>query len=77
MARRLDLDLKGLNCPLPVLQAAKALISLSPGDLLGLTATDPMAAIDIPNLMRETGDAIELSSSEGELLVFHIRKAAA
>ena len=76
MPRRLDLDHRGLNCPLPVLKAAKALIALSPGDLLGLTATDPMAAIDIPNLARETGDSIEASSSEGDLLVFRIRKTA-
>ena len=34
-------------------------------------------AIDIPNLMRETGDSIEQSSAEDGLLVFHIRKAAA
>ena len=37
---------------------------------------DPMAAIDLPNLARETGDAIEQRAGEGRTLVFHIRKAA-
>lgn len=73
----IPLNLRGLKCPLPALRVRKALKSAAPGDLFLVECTDPMAAIDIPNLMRETGDAIELSSSEGELLVFHIRKAAA
>jgi tRNA 2-thiouridine synthesizing protein A len=44
------------------------------GDLLTLECTDPLSAIDIPNLLRQTGDAlIEQSSAEG-LLTFRIRK---
>ncbi len=69
------LDLRGLKCPLPVLRLRKALREVAPGGLVVLECTDPMAGIDIPNLMRETGDAIEQSSSENGLLVFHIRKA--
>lgn len=71
------LDLRGLKCPLPVLRVRKALSRAGAGTLFVVQCTDPMAAIDIPNLMRETGDAIELSRSEGTLLVFHIRKTAA
>lgn len=71
------LDLRGLKCPLPVLRVRKALSRAQAGMLFVVKCTDPMAAIDIPNLMRETGDAIELSRSEGPLLVFHIRKTAA
>lgn len=74
MPRRLDLDLKGLNCPLPVLKAAKALIALSPGDLLGLTATDPMAAIDIPHFCRQKGHRLVASDRDGEVLHFLIEK---
>ena len=55
----------------------KALKGAAPGTLFLVECTDPMAAIDIPNLMRETGDAIEESRSDGDLLVFHIRKASA
>ena len=74
MVRRFDLDLKGLNCPLPVLKAAKALIALSPGDLLGLTATDPMAAIDIPHFCRQKGHRLVASDRDGEVLHFVIEK---
>jgi tRNA 2-thiouridine synthesizing protein A len=71
------LNLRGLKCPLPALRVRKALKGAAAGTLFVVECTDPMAAIDIPNLMRETGDAIEHHGQEGELLVFHIRKAAA
>ncbi len=71
------LNLRGLKCPLPALRVRKALKGAAPGTLFLVECTDPMAAIDIPNLMRETGDAIEESRSDGDLLVFHIRKASA
>jgi tRNA 2-thiouridine synthesizing protein A len=69
------LDLSGLKCPLPALKTRKALRSLGPGDRLVVTCTDPLAAIDIPNLLRETGDVLEEQSSAGATLVFHIRKS--
>ena len=37
--------------------------------------TDPLTAIDIPNLLRETGDTMVSSAREGDVLVFHIRKS--
>ncbi len=70
------LDLTGLKCPLPALRTAKALKGLVPGQRLIVTCTDPMAAIDIPNLIRETGDVPESSPQGAAMpLVFHIRKA--
>ena len=69
------IDLRGLKCPLPVLRARKALAALAPGDLLIAQCTDPLAAIDIPNLVNQTGDTLEVSTREGDLLVFRIRKA--
>ena len=71
----ISLNLRGLKCPLPALRVRKALKTAEAGALLLVECTDPMAAIDIPNLMRETGDAIEHHGREGDLLVFHIRKA--
>jgi tRNA 2-thiouridine synthesizing protein A len=71
----IHLDLKGLKCPLPALKTRKALKSLAAGTVLIVTCTDPLAAIDIPNLCRETGDALEEQAKEGEALVFRIRKA--
>ncbi|MCA0320117.1 MAG: sulfurtransferase TusA family protein [Proteobacteria bacterium] len=69
------LDLKGLKCPLPALKARKALTRLPAGALLIVDCTDPMAAIDIPNLVRETGDALEGQERTDGVLSFRIRKA--
>jgi len=68
------LNLRGLKCPLPALRARKALTGLKSGDLLIAECTDPLSAIDIPNLLRQTGDALESSARDGDLLVFRIRK---
>ncbi len=49
------LDARGLQCPLPVLKARKALLAMAPGERLEVLATDPIAAIDLPNFCREAG----------------------
>jgi tRNA 2-thiouridine synthesizing protein A len=69
------LDLKGLKCPLPALKARKALKSVAAGAELEVFCTDPMAAIDIPNLIRETGDEIVRQAANDGVLTFVIRKA--
>ncbi len=68
------LNLRGLKCPLPALRAKKALGGMASGDLLTLECTDPLTAIDIPNLLRETGDSLEGKTVAGDLLMFRIRK---
>ena len=70
-----ELDLSGLKCPLPVLRTRKALRALKPGDRLQVTCTDPLAAIDLPNLLRETGDILEDQRQDEAKLRFLIRKA--
>lgn len=69
------LDLKGLRCPLPALKTRKALTALAGGDRLQVHCTDPLAVIDIPNLIRETGDRVELIERDADLIVFTIEKA--
>jgi tRNA 2-thiouridine synthesizing protein A len=68
------INLRGLKCPLPALRARKALTGLQAGDVLIAECTDPLTAIDIPNLLSQTGDTLESSSREGDLLIFRIRK---
>ena len=68
------INLRGLKCPLPALRARKALAGLKAGDLLIAECTDPLTAVDIPNLANQTGDKLESSVREGEVLVFRIRK---
>jgi tRNA 2-thiouridine synthesizing protein A len=71
-----QLNLRGLKCPLPALKTRKALSTLKRGDLIVVECTDPLAAIDIPNLVNETGDALEGQAQENGALVFRIRKRA-
>jgi tRNA 2-thiouridine synthesizing protein A len=70
-----ELDLSGLKCPLPVLRTRKALHSLQPGDVLKVICTDPLAGIDVPNLIRETGDILEDQRQDKATISFVIRKA--
>jgi tRNA 2-thiouridine synthesizing protein A len=69
------LDLTGLKCPLPALKTRKALKSLNPGDVLEVVCTDPLSVIDIPNLIRETGDKVEITERAEQRIVFLIEKA--
>jgi tRNA 2-thiouridine synthesizing protein A len=69
------LDLTGLKCPLPALKTAKALKALAPGDMLEVHCTDPLSVVDIPNLVRQTGDRIELTERTEQRIVFLIEKA--
>ena len=68
------LDLKGLKCPLPALRVRKALKAMSPGDEITAACTDPLARIDIPNLLNETGDRLEGIEEDDGVLLFRIRK---
>lgn len=69
------LDLTGLKCPLPALKTRKALKALKPGDRMEVHCTDPLSVIDIPNLIRETGDSVEISERAEHRIVFIIEKA--
>jgi tRNA 2-thiouridine synthesizing protein A len=68
------MNLRGLKCPLPVLRVRKKLSALKSGDLIVAECTDPLTTIDIPNLLRQTGDTLEDKSQADDVLVFRIRK---
>ena len=68
------LDLTGLKCPLPALKTRKALKSVKPGERLEVHCTDPLSVIDIPNLIRETGDKVEITERSDVRIVFLIEK---
>lgn len=69
------LDLAGLKCPLPALKTRKALKGMAPGARLAVICTDPLAEIDIPNLLRETGDVLENVETGDGHKRFMIRRA--
>lgn len=59
------MDLKGLNCPLPVLRANKKMKELMPGDVLEIEVTDPAAPKDFQTYSETTGHKL-LSSTEAD-----------
>jgi tRNA 2-thiouridine synthesizing protein A len=68
------LNLRGLKCPLPALRTKKALGGMASGDILTVECTDPLAGVDIPSLLNQTGDTLEESRKEKKLLTFRRRK---
>ena len=64
-----ELDTRGLNCPLPILKAKKALAELQAGELLKVVATDPGSVRDFQAFARQTGHAlVEQTSGGGEFI---------
>ena len=68
------LDLTGLKCPLPALMTRKALAAASPGALLIVLASDPLAVVDIPHMCNQEGHAVESVTSESGKSRFRIRR---
>ena len=73
MATETLLDVKGMNCPLPVLRANRALRHMQPGDKLRVLATDRAAVADFRAFCRETGHALMSLSEEAGVFSFTIR----
>ena len=71
----LELDCRGLSCPLPVLRTKKALKSLAAGDVLKIVATDPGSVPDMDAFSRSTGHEILDRSEEGGEYTFFFRRA--
>ena len=64
----LEVDARGHRCPVPSLRLRKAMQGQAAGQVILLLATDPMARIDVPFLMQETGGrVIEITEAEGVL----------
>jgi len=68
------LDAKGLNCPLPILKAKKALQGVPTGGLLEIYATDAGAVKDFEAFCRSTGNELVASSQEDSIFKFVIKR---
>lgn len=68
------LDTTGLLCPLPVLKARKRLAGMAAGEVLEVTATDPMAAIDMPHFCNEQGHELLSAVTTNPILTFRIKR---
>jgi tRNA 2-thiouridine synthesizing protein A len=69
-----ELDARGLNCPLPILRAKKALNGLQQGEVLSVRATDPGSVKDFDAFCKQTGNELVSSEQTGGEYVFQIRK---
>lgn len=68
------LDVKGLNCPMPLLKAKKALNEMAPDALLKVLATDPGSLRDFEVFSRQSGHALLESRQEGDTYIYVLRK---
>ncbi|MEJ2610446.1 MAG: sulfurtransferase TusA family protein [Candidatus Thiodiazotropha sp.] len=69
------LDARGLNCPLPILKTKKALATLSAGEVLQITATDPGSVKDLSSFCEQTGHEMLSSQQQSGEFHFKIRKS--
>ena len=69
------LNAEGLNCPLPILKAKKALKTVPPGEILEIRATDPGSVADFAAFCNQTGNELLSSTTEGNVYKFEIKRS--
>lgn len=69
-----ELDTRGLNCPLPILKAKKALAEMTSGQLLRVVCTDPGSLRDFQAFARQTGNELVGQSTEGSEFIHVLRR---
>jgi TusA-related sulfurtransferase len=68
-----ELDTRGLNCPLPILKAKKALTSMQSGELLRVTSTDAGSMRDFAAFAKQTGNELVSQETSGNDFI-HVLK---
>ena len=69
-----ELDVKGLNCPLPILRTKKALAEMQSGQLLRILATDPGSVKDFQAFARQTGNELVNSGESGGVFEYVLKR---
>ena len=69
-----ELDTRGLNCPLPILKAKKALADMASGELLRVVSTDPGSTRDFQAFARQTGNELVEQTNVGAEFVHLLRR---
>jgi TusA-related sulfurtransferase len=69
-----EIDTRGLNCPLPILKAKKALSEMQTGEVLKVVATDPSSARDFQAFARQTGNELLEQSQHGAEYTHYLRR---
>jgi tRNA 2-thiouridine synthesizing protein A len=70
-----ELDVRGLNCPLPILKTKKTLNTMQPGQTVRVLATDPASMLDFKAFAAQSGNPLLESSEENGTFIFLLRKA--
>jgi len=70
-----ELDARGLNCPLPILRAKKAINGLEDGQVLKIIATDPGSVKDFEAFCKQTGNELVSTAEDGSEFTSFIKKA--
>jgi len=74
MQAQKEIDTRGLNCPLPILKAKKALAEMGSGEVLKVLATDPGSVRDFQAFARQTGNELLEQSSAGDEFVHFLKR---
>jgi TusA-related sulfurtransferase len=74
MQAQKELDARGLNCPLPILKAKKALSDMRSGEVLKVVATDPGSMRDFQAFARQTGNELLEQTSGADEFVHYLRR---
>jgi tRNA 2-thiouridine synthesizing protein A len=69
-----ELDARGLNCPLPILRAKKALNEMQSGQVLKIVATDPGSVKDFQAFSKQTGNALLSQDEANREFVFFLKR---
>jgi TusA-related sulfurtransferase len=69
-----EIDTRGLNCPLPILKAKKALAEMQTGEVLKVVATDPSSTRDFQAFARQTGNELLEQSQDGAEYIHFMRR---
>ncbi len=69
-----ELDVKGLNCPLPILRTKKALAEMESGEILRVQATDPGSLKDFPAFAKQTGNELVEQKEENRVFEFFLKR---
>ena len=69
-----EIDTRGLNCPLPILRAKKALADMQSGHVLKIVSTDPGSVRDFQAFARQTGNALLGQTTVGKEFVHYLRR---
>ncbi|MFA7681019.1 MAG: sulfurtransferase TusA family protein [Pigmentiphaga sp.] len=74
LAWDLEMDAKGLKCPLPILRAKKALAQLTSGQVLRVLATDASSTRDFQAFAKQTGNELLLQQQQGDVIIHYLKR---